>query len=179
MQTLRILFFLLVVLIGVIVLKEFVFNGANSSQKNQSMIGDGQPTPTAGIKTHLKKAETLHKASPALSPTSIPPTAKPTAIPQTSSSLNAYRYPNASVTSQSQNEIDMTTTDDAQVVTDWYKNTISTQGLHTTSFVQTSTNGDILNKLAAGLSGGGQITITISKSASANTVSISAVISHS
>ena len=180
MQTLRILFILLVVLVGIVVLKEYVFKQASVSPKKESALNQPTHGVTPTQKNQQNENAALRKAkAPTITPTMtpVPPTSVPTEVP--ASSLAAYRYPNASVTSQSQNEIDMTSGDAAQTITDWYKNTIAQQGLHTTSFVQTSTNGDILNKLAAGLNGGGQVTVTITKSASSGSVSISVTISRS
>lgn len=60
-----------------------------------------------------------------------------------------YLYPNATIISQTINSTELQTQDNPKLVTDWYKEKISETGFTTTSFVTTSTNGEVVNKLSA------------------------------
>jgi|SRR3972149_542561 len=97
----------------------------------------------------------------------------PTSTPAPSNnSLEKYIYPNATVTQSSDNNINLTTTDDPKVVTEWYRNKIIESGLSVRSFVTTSANNNILNKLA-GADAESEISIEIKKDVNDSLVTIS------
>ncbi|MBI2031187.1 MAG: hypothetical protein HYT08_01095 [Candidatus Levybacteria bacterium] len=109
-----------------------------------------------------KEKETLEKRiSPtvtpksALTPTPFPtsiPTFAPTAEPTSGSvdtTINNFVYPNSVKTSIGMNNVVMKSSDNPQVITDWYKERIKSLGMNVNSFVQTNTNGNVLNKLVS------------------------------
>ena len=108
--------------------------------------------------------------SPSVSPvpTSIPtlaPTARPTILPTSASgstNINNFIYPNSQRISPGGNSIVLQSSDDPQAVTNWYKEKITGLGMNAKSFVQTNTNGNILNKLA-GANKSINVSIEISK----------------
>lgn len=77
--------------------------------------------------------------------------------------LTEFKYPNSEQLSNNNNLV-LNSTDNPQVITDWYKNEITAKGFTTTSFVQTNTNGEILNKLV-GSNGNKEVRVEISKEA--------------
>lgn len=64
-----------------------------------------------------------------------------------SAELESFAYPNAKVISSNSNVLILESNDSANTVTNWYKQQIKTEGMNTTSFVATNTNGNVLNKL--------------------------------
>jgi len=67
--------------------------------------------------------------------------------------LQTYKYPDSSVANSSSNSLSLQSDASANSITDWYKETINANGFNVTSFVVTSTNDNVLNKLAAAKSG--------------------------
>ncbi|MCL4354931.1 hypothetical protein M1349_05750 [Patescibacteria group bacterium] len=112
-------------------------------------------------KTTLPSTEVKTKVTQTPSPTEESgkvPTLVPTALPE----ANSYVYPNSFNYSKKGERISFQTNDDPQTVTDWYKSKIDNLGLSTQSFVQTSSNDNVLNKLVAA-SGDKEIRVEISK----------------
>jgi len=69
-------------------------------------------------------------------------------------SISEFSYPGANTLESSSQRVVLETSDSPSSVTNWYEERIKTRGMNTTSFVKTSTNGSILNKLgAAGVEG--------------------------
>lgn len=102
--------------------------------------------------------------SPALIPTTMP-TVLPTSIPAPKTSytnINSFIYPNSSRISYAENSAVLQSSDNTQVITNWYKDKIISLGMNVKSFVQTNTNGNILNKLI-GANGSINVSIEISK----------------
>lgn len=92
----------------------------------------------------------------------IIPTPKATLSAQPSILANFY-YPH-SIEVKNTNELVLQSSDNPQTITNWYKNVILSHNLKTTSFIQTNTNGQILNQLV-GAGGNTQIKVEISKEA--------------
>ncbi|MDO8498394.1 MAG: hypothetical protein Q7S44_01265 [bacterium] len=61
--------------------------------------------------------------------------------------------------------------DDTTAITNWYREKIKSLGMSTTSFVQTNTNGNVLNKLV-GSDGQKEIEVEISKKSSSKEAKI-------
>lgn len=110
------------------------------------------------------------RPQPSLNPTATP---KPTVslLPlasstpqQTSQTHTEFYYPNAKIVSENGNNITLESTDDANIITNWYKEKIRTLGMNAQAFSQTNTNGNILNKLT-GARENKKIEVTITKSA--------------
>lgn len=107
--------------------------------------------------------ETTPTPTPTPTPTETPiPTLFPTFTPiptqtsqnQTAPDLQNFVYPG----SQKINGTIYEHSDNPQTITDWYKNKIRDFGMNAKSFVQTNTNGNVLNKLVGS---NGQLTITV------------------
>lgn len=75
---------------------------------------------------------------------------------------NSYQYPNSQVTNSSGNSLSLLTTDNVDVVTSWYKDKISSEGMNVKSFVTTKANDNVVNKLV-GASGEREIRVDIEK----------------
>lgn len=142
------------------------------------------PTPTPQ-KTTEEKVEEKEKLEPTkteevksettTSSVKIIITSTPTKESSEKPSSSNYIYPNATVLSQSENEIHLETSDSTQSVTDWYKNYISENNMNTTSFVTTNTNDNILNRLAG--SGNGQkIDVEIQKNSGESTTKVKIIL---
>lgn len=65
------------------------------------------------------------------------------------STLNEFKYPNAHLLLSSNNELELESQDDPTMITNWYKNKIQSLNLSANSFVNSSANEKILNKLSA------------------------------
>ncbi len=108
--------------------------------------------------------------------TPTPKVTAPTNTPATSNSeINSYKYPNAQVVSSSGNSLELSTTDDSDTVTSWYKDKISESGMNVKSFVTTKTNDNVLNKLV-GASGEVEIRVDIEKKSGESEVIITVLI---
>ena len=122
-------------------------------------------TPTPSLKQNINTSEDNQ-------PTTMPPTSTPTTKPyQQSQTIFDFRYPNSTIISQNGNETVYESSDDPKKITDWYKDKIKSIGMKTTSFVQTSTNGNVLNKLV-GANGNKEVRVEISKQNNNPTVKI-------
>lgn len=71
-----------------------------------------------------------------------------------------WNYPSSKMKTDSERESD----DDPGIITNWYKDKIKQQNLNIKTFITTTTNGNVLNKLT-GASSNYQINVEISKSA--------------
>lgn len=125
------------------------------SDKTTPLPASEQATPTATL-SPTPQPESNHRLenTPA-------PTLKQN---QTSLDFQTFIYPG----SQKINETMYEHSDNPEVITDWYKNKIRESNMSSKSFVQTNTNGNILNKLA-GSDGKTSIQVQIEKRGSSNT----------
>jgi len=114
--------------------------------------------------------EIIPTTSPAPSETHTP-TITPSSTQNSSTTLTDFIYPNANINAQSETSLTLSASDDAQVITDWYKNKIKELGMNTRSFVQTKTNDNVNNVLSAA-KGSDEIKVTITKKAGDQQVSI-------
>lgn len=71
-------------------------------------------------------------------------------------------YPNAQELESDQNELKLSSSDNPQVITDWYKNNIIFQGYSSKSFINTTSNGNTINQLV-GSDGKREVDIEIKK----------------
>ncbi len=135
-----------------------------SQQQTSDVLSSPTTTPThtptdTPIPTH---PTATHK------PTFTP---SPTIAPGTSGEISSLIYPGSIITSHTGAAFELESTDNAAAITDWYKARIKDRGMNTTSFVQTKTNGNVLNALVA--TGNRQkISITIKSNELSSTVSI-------
>ena len=96
--------------------------------------------------------------------------------PNIPSSLTNFYYPGAYVNSSSTEKLELESSDDPNKMTDWYKNKISSLGLHTQTFMKTNANGKVLNKLA-GVNGSIEFQIEISKNTTDSRTKITITVS--
>ena len=89
--------------------------------------------------------------------------------------VSDFRYPSSTQISSSDNNLKLESSGDPQVITDWYKEKIRSLGFKSKSFIQTSTNGNVLNKLVGGL-GDDEVKVDIEKKANENKTYIIIVI---
>lgn len=75
--------------------------------------------------------------------------------------ISNFIYPGSQILSSDSNNLFLKSAEDSKKITDWYKEKIKNEKLLATSFVTTSTNEKVLNKLAA--SGDYKIEVEISK----------------
>jgi len=93
----------------------------------------------------------------------------PTSLPTPTS--NSWQYPGATQVGDNRWQ----SSDNPTSITNWYKDRIVAQGMTTTAFVQTNTNGQVLNKLA-GANNLHKVAVEISKSEASPATSISVVL---
>ena len=124
----------------------------------------------------LSNEDSVPVTPPAKKPTSSPhpslvPTTEYMSPTQTQSSdqNDTYRYPGSSVTSGASNTY--TTSDSVSIVTQWYKDLLTREGFFATTVIQTTTNGNVLNKLTAG-NDKKKISVDITKTVDSENVTI-------
>lgn len=137
----------------------------------------------ARFKGAEKKGETLslEVESQAVSPTpsQIPtatsspsPTNIPTSSPSFSDGIFAFIYPGARVIASTDSSATLESSEDPDKITDWYKGKIKGLGMNVKSFVVTSSNDKVLNKLSAA-NGKQEINVEISRENLKSSVKIS------
>ncbi len=158
---------LLLILLVIIIMASFV--QGNIFNKNKTKI----------IKNNLPTPSLIPSKTPAIiiSPTITVYKKNSVPTPTQSSSnsgqnINDYRYPNSSVKEEGGSRLSLESSDDSNTITNWYKGKITSLGMNTKSFVQTNTNGNILNKLVAAKSGF-KISVEVSKKSNEEKVEIS------
>lgn len=132
----------------------------------------------------LSEATTLPSLTPdpSISPTTVAASATPTAQPtvattpqiQISSSeinLTNFIYPGATVNSQDQEQISLSSNDSANEIITWYKNKLLSLDMPAKSIASTNTNGNYKTSMA-GAKNNIKVEIEISKSADSSTASI-------
>jgi hypothetical protein len=101
---------------------------------------------------------------PTSSPTSQPTTPPTVQGNQTdnNSQISYYQYPNSKVVSSSSTTMTLSSSDNTDTITDWYKDRITEKGMGVRSFVKTKANDKVLNKLS-GASNSDKVDIEISR----------------
>ncbi len=159
-----------IVIASVIVLTGLFYRQI-SSRNSTSQTADEQDvlSEETSNEEDVENTISLTPTNPPNSPTSAPTNTSTPTI--NNSSINNYMYPNSSVVSSSNNFLSLTSEDSADVITDWYKNKIDSEGMNVTSFVTTNTNDNVLNKLV-GADGTYEVSVEISKISNSSTVHI-------
>lgn len=145
----------LAVLITIIIVASFIQR--NYFRNIQKGKGDAEVkiTPTFALKpTEIPTQTSISAPTPSQRPS---PTFGSVDI-----TINNFIYPNSVRTSISMNNVVMKSNDHPQAITDWYKEKIKSLGMNINSFIQTNTNGNVLNKLLSANSGF-KISVIISK----------------
>lgn len=163
------------IITGVVVLCVGILYAQNTKTTLGETETDDTPTVTESPTLSVADSPT-HTASPTPTKVVNTPTEKPTHTPvptnfSIDSSLSAFHYPGAAVLSSSSTYLELTNSDSSEKITNWYKDKITKLGMNTKSFVTTSTNGTIVNKLVAA-DGSTEIRVDITKSSGENITTI-------
>lgn len=110
-------------------------------------------------------------ASPTVSSQTNTPSPAPSSPPSSNTSLDEWRYPNASIISSTNNSISLESGDTPEQITDWYRQKIIDLDMSVTTFVTTTTNDNVLNKLA-GADSDREVNIEIQRNAGQSITSI-------
>jgi len=111
--------------------------------------------------TIITTIKTIASPKPSPSPGAALYQAPPKPNPQSPQTNNSFLvYPGSTIISQSNSHLSLTTSADPQTVTDWYQDTIRSQNYSVNSFVKTTVNSQVQNKLS-GSDGNQKISITI------------------
>src|SRR3989344_7315825 len=77
-------------------------------------------------------------------------------------SINHYKYPDSEVLFSSEDTLRIRSRDNSDIITSWYKEKSTKEGMNVRTFVTTKTNDDVLNKLVAA-DGKKEVRVEISK----------------
>lgn len=114
-------------------------------------------------------------ASPSAADSSIIDPTSPPLNPTSSNNDGGLRddwmYPNASIVTSTENQLILSSTDDSDAITQWYRSRLDAASTGSTSNVTTSVNGQVKNVLAASTKEG-QITVEIRQAAESSNVEI-------
>lgn len=151
---------ILVIILAIVITSQNITkkdeNKSDESVLNSSVTKPPTPSPSSTLTP-------IPSDTPTFTPTLTPTILTPTPQPNNNNQLNLdLKYPNSIIISKNSNETTYESTDDPKKITDWYKDKIKSIGMKATSFVQTSTNGDVLNKLV-GANSEKQVKVDISK----------------
>ena len=83
-------------------------------------------------------------------------------VPKHSPNADEYIYPGSDVISKTSQDISLTSTADPDTITSWYKEKIQSKNFNVNSYVTTTANDKILNKLA-GNNGKSWVNVVISR----------------
>ena len=122
----------------------------------------------------------LNSPTPAVTPLSSPSVFnyQTPGSQSSSSNISDFKYPNSTEVNSSGNTLNLQSSDDPKNITDWYKNKIKDLNMNAKSFITTTTNGNVLNKLV-GSNGKKEVRVDIEKSTASNTTNIAIVLINS
>ena len=145
-----------------------VITGVFVSKISKREIQTSETSQVLSVEEEIKEEEVTPTTGSHQTDTPIPtktPIPSPTNTPKpASSNLSSFQYPNSQVVSSSENSLILNSIDNADSITDWYKEKIKGEGMSVTSFVTTKTNDNVLNKLV-GANGAREIRVEITKEA--------------
>jgi len=133
-------------------------------------------TPAPKVLSQEKEEET----SPTPLAVSLTPTPKdpsPTIKVSQNNLLSSYRYPNSVSINETSTTLSLESTDNTDIITDWFKAKIEESGANVKSFVKTKSNEKVLNKLV-GSDGNFEIRVEISKETDTSKVIISVTLKN-
>lgn len=161
---------LLIVGVGIFVNRSGLVNTPDN------LVSETQPEVLSAEEEQVEENEVDGDAEVIPEPTPTLVTEVPTDVPASSfSETSSYQYPNSQVTDSSGNSLSLVTTDDVDVVTSWYKDKISREGMKVKSFVTTKANDNVVNKLVVA-SGEREIRVDIEKKSGESEVYITVLI---
>lgn len=160
MTNIKVLVILLIVfLVAVSIQKNYSKNIKSESENSDKIISPSVSPILTSIPTFIPTV------TPKILPTSIP------MLPPVKTNINSFIYPNSVKINIDASSVILQSSDDPQVITNWYKEKITNMGMNTKSFVQTNTNGNVLNKLVAANSDF-KVSVTVSKKNNQSSVEI-------
>jgi len=160
MRNLQLLVILVLIIFTISLIQK---GGLGNKQAQKKNITNSTPTPASNA------ADAALTLSPNQAPASIPPTSTP--VPSSQRDISSFVYPGSITLNQSEKEITLQSFDDPSNITNWYKEKITSLGMNAKSFVQTNTNGNVLNKLT-GANLMFKVSVTISKKNSQSSTEI-------
>lgn len=157
----------------VVVILGAVYQNTKGFGGSDNILGDTE------IPTNIVPIESTSIPTPFESISKTPITRSPTSTPSalntdksgSNVAINNLLYPGAMSVASDTSRVELTSTDDADVITEWYKNKLKSMGLNTKAFVATKTNNNIQNKLSAS-DGKTEIEIEITRPTSQSQVKI-------
>ena len=153
-----------------------VITGVFISKILKKEIQTSETSQVLSVEEEIKEEEVTPTTGSHQTDTPIPTKTPIPSLPATktpvSTNLSNFHYPNSQVVSSGENSLILNSIDNADTITDWYKEKIKGEGMSVTSFVTTKTNDNVLNKLV-GADGEREIRVEITKEAGSSTVKIS------
>lgn len=138
-----------------------VFAGAIFARTNQSSQPTFESFETQEVLSDSSEPSELSDITPSPTSTSAPmpvPTQTPTGL----TDITQFRYPGSFIVSSTGTTLSLESGEDADKITDWYKEKIKNQGMNVKAFVVTKTNDNVLNTLV-GADGKKEIRVEIKK----------------
>ena len=99
----------------------------------------------------------------------------PTQVPSNEFLVSSFIYPGAKVVTQTQTTLSLESSDDTDIITNWYKDKIKGMGANVKSFVVTRANDKVLNKLV-GANSDVEVAVEISKDPGSSVAKISVLL---
>ena len=90
--------------------------------------------------------------------------------------LSGWFYPKSQKVESNAQELQLTSLDDPQAITEWYKDKIVSQGFPDKSFINTANNGNTVNQLV-GNDGNRQVAVSIKRQSNSDQTIISVTVS--
>ncbi|OGH23479.1 MAG: hypothetical protein A2629_00330 [Candidatus Levybacteria bacterium RIFCSPHIGHO2_01_FULL_41_15] len=141
MKNLNLLIILIVILALATFSQESFFNKSEEVKKQTTPNPTSYPsptlTPTSTVVNQTKNNSTVQSTPSPVSSAN-----------NTMYSVGSFIYPGSAVSFQTEDKLSLQSFDDSSRITDWYKEKITSLNMKAKSFVQTSSNRNILNKLA-------------------------------
>ena len=119
-------------------------SGNKDSDIDVDKDDDGEPENKVGSTSETKPTPTV-KPFPTL--ITISPV-KPTTIPKTNIQITQFIYPGSNIVSQSNNNLDLISSDNPKTISEWYKAKIKELNMAVTTSVFTQANDKYLIKLS-------------------------------
>ena len=162
-----------IILVSGIYLRQNLSGKNNSADlPNQDVLSEtSEPTRPESIQDNLDDKDSGDEQFPETTRTNTP-TPEVKSDPLVSvGSIDNFSYPGANIASMSRSHLSLSTQDNPDDVTNWYKNKIKSYGKSVSSFVTTKTNDNVFNKLV-GADSKEELRITIEKKSDSQTVTI-------
>lgn len=150
-----------------------VVAGIYFNQRNQTSDNEQSTTEQKVLSEETEIKEEVKEELLEVKSDSVEKEIKVQIVPTEPSKQNIfyYKYPNSTITSSSANYLLLKSSEDSELITNWYRELIKSGGMNAKSFVSTKTNGNVLNKLV-GADGTRQVRVEVSKPADQSTTTI-------